>query len=161
MKVTSVYTSAGCRRASTCSDVVSASGLVAFAAGPRLALWDSSVRSDLAPLLRELPDNISQSGKGVSHSFGGHTANLTKVRFIEDDAVVTGDDAGQLRLWRCIERQWTSIEFAQNHGGSVSALAGLRLPKGDLVVSGSSDGALRVWLASAGAIVLHISLHLV
>ncbi|WVR05373.1 hypothetical protein IAU60_002387 [Kwoniella sp. DSM 27419] len=131
MRIEPSYISTGTNRSSSCAASTS-TGLLAFGAGKLLALWDTG-----------------SSTSGVQRTLPGHKGHITTVKLLSEDRFISGDNAGQVRVWaqaegqrwRC-ERQWTA------HAGSVSALGCL---SGTMVLTGGSDGCIKVWKLGKGA----------
>ncbi|MFT7463487.1 MAG: WD40 repeat protein/serine/threonine protein kinase [Pseudohongiellaceae bacterium] len=72
--------------------------------------------------------------------FGPHTGGVTHCRFLDDARVLTGTDAGELRLWD------TEGNLLRDWVGHVGPIQQVRVgPRGELVVSGGSDRSARVW----------------
>ena len=120
-------------------------GLLAFGAGPHLALW--------AP--------ADGPTTGIAALLPGHAATVTAVRFVRDAEgaahVVAGAADGCVRVWRLAagaEPAAAAVEtqcVAGAHAGTVHVVAGCAGRDG-VFASGGADGCVRVWgLRSGGA----------
>ncbi|OCF36604.1 elongator complex protein 2 [Kwoniella heveanensis BCC8398] len=135
MRVEPAYISIGTNRSSSCSAATS-TGLLAFGAGKLLALWDPS---------------SSDSPGGVQKTLPGHRGQITTVKALSKDRFISGDNAGEVRIWEEKENQgWTCERSWKAHMGSISAL-GVNTSEGrgevlnDLVITGGSDGTFKFW----------------
>ncbi|KZW03964.1 WD40 repeat-like protein [Exidia glandulosa HHB12029] len=143
MSATSLYISASTNRQHHAGHCAPGSGLVAFASHKYIALWDTQ----------------NQDGRGVYATLPGHNAEVTCVRFLDDDALLSADEAGELILWtrspdgqaRCMRDldvlttltlpQWILAARTKAHERTVSALT----VYAGVIVTGSSDATLKVW----------------
>ncbi|GAA5895240.1 hypothetical protein JCM8208_005945 [Rhodotorula glutinis] len=135
------YISAACSR-NHASAARPQDGLVAFASGHLVALWQSA-------------DNRSA---GVANTLAGHGADVASLAFAQSpqtsDCFVSGDAKGDARVWRQLDGQWTTLAvLPAAHSGSVSAVEAVEMVRdgGDkayLVLTGGSDAVVKVWTVS-------------
>ncbi|CEQ39450.1 SPOSA6832_00976, partial [Sporobolomyces salmonicolor] len=142
--VTPVYIAAAASR-NNASAVRPEDGLVAFASGHLVALWNSAV----------CPDPASN---GVRKTLAGHQADVSALKFVhqegESSCFVSGDAAGVTRVWSESEGEWTTVATLSGHAGSISSVEALRLPSDGgegrlLVLTGGSDAVIQVWVVTA------------
>ncbi|KAI0370220.1 WD40 repeat-like protein [Pilatotrama ljubarskyi] len=123
-RVEAVYTAASTNRYFQAANV-SPRGLVAFGSGNLVALWDAEDPLD----------------RGVRETLPGHQSVVTCVRFAGENAFVSADDKGVVRLWRRIDSQWQTCATQQAHKASIASLT----VHGRYIVTGASDSAVKVW----------------
>ncbi|TEB30200.1 WD40 repeat-like protein [Coprinellus micaceus] len=121
------YVAASANRFSHVADT-SSEGLVAFGTSNFVALW--------------LADDENDSG--VSRTLPGHQAAVTCVRFIDDNAIVSGDEKGVLLLWTRAGSEWRSVRSIQAHAKPISAISLFR----NILVTGASDSVVKIWAIS-------------
>ncbi|KPV74938.1 uncharacterized protein RHOBADRAFT_44457 [Rhodotorula graminis WP1] len=117
-------------------------GLVAFASGHLVALWQSA----------------DERSAGVTRTLAGHGADVASLAFAQSaqasDCFVSGDAKGDVRIWTQLDRQWTTLAvLPAAHSGSVSAVEAVEIlrdggEKEYLVLTGGSDGVVKVWTVS-------------
>ncbi|GAA6063331.1 hypothetical protein JCM10212_003917 [Sporobolomyces blumeae] len=130
--VTPIYISAAASR-NNASVARTRDGLVLFASGHLIALWDSD----------------DEASRGVKQTLAGHNALVSALKLVQgqDQAFVSGDAQGKVKLWTEIDGKWTTLASLSGHSGSVSAVEAIHLADGTyLVVTGGSDSTIRVWL---------------
>ncbi|BGP40443.1 Elongator subunit elp2 [Rhodotorula kratochvilovae] len=139
-RVDPLYISAACSRNHASAARVQ-DGLVAFASGHLLALWESA----------------SETSAGVKQTLPGHGADVSALAFAQStetsDCLVSGDVKGQARVWREVNGQWTTLAALDAHSGSVSAVEAVELvaegkEKEYLILTGGSDAVVKVWTVS-------------
>ncbi|GAA6050328.1 hypothetical protein JCM3770_002965 [Rhodotorula araucariae] len=135
-----LYVSAACSRNHGSAARVQ-DGLIAFASGHLVALWNSA----------------SENSAGVEQTLPGHGADVSALAFAQStetsDCFVSGDAKGHARVWREADGQWTTLAVLPPHSGSVSAVEAVELiaegkQKNYLVLTGGSDAVLKVWTVS-------------
>ncbi|GAA5820497.1 hypothetical protein JCM11251_003017 [Rhodosporidiobolus azoricus] len=151
-KIDQLLIAAGASR-NNASDCRTSDGLVAFAAGHLIALWNSA----------------DKTSHGVHRTLSGHQGDVSALNFAHDGkgtglktsrVFVSGDAKGVVRVWKETEGQWSTLAVLTGHTGSVSSIEALELPSDDgerdlIVLSGGSDSLLQVWKVSlAGAVEL-------
>ncbi|GAA5868103.1 hypothetical protein JCM3774_001022 [Rhodotorula dairenensis] len=129
-----LYISAACSRSSA-SAARPQDGLVAFASGHLIALWNSA----------------NELSAGVHATLPGHKGDVSALDFVQGSGksryIVSGDATGAVKVWKEHEEQWTPLATPTGHEGSVSAVVGLRLSATEddlLILSGGSDSTIRV-----------------
>ncbi|WVQ98910.1 hypothetical protein IAU59_006041 [Kwoniella sp. CBS 9459] len=142
MRVEPAYISIGTNRSSSCSASTS-TGLVAFGAGKLLALWEPSSSS-----------SSSSASTGVQQTLVGHKGQITTTKLLSRDRFISGDNAGEVRIWSETQQGTSSSGWAgerawKAHAGSISALGCISTTSEgalkDTVITGGSDGTLRFW----------------
>ncbi|CAK9784057.1 WD40 repeat-like protein [Cutaneotrichosporon oleaginosum] len=119
----SAYISIGANRAFSCAAAFD-DGVFAYGAGSTVALWD-----------------MNANGRGVYATLTGHNAHVTTLK-CSGDGFVSGDQAGQVRVWARDGRTFTCTQtFTAHKNSSISALA----VWGDEALTGGSDGIVRRW----------------
>ncbi|KAK4056653.1 Elongator subunit elp2 [Microbotryomycetes sp. JL221] len=144
VRVNTRYIACGANRANVVSARPS-DGLVAFGAGPLVALWNSA----------------SRDRQGVHATLSGHQAQISSLKFLDTCTtskwLATGDDKGTVRLWYQQEptSNWTPHAILTGHTASVSAIALMELPSSQsqqthlLVLTGASDASAQAWTVSS------------
>ncbi|GAA5950694.1 hypothetical protein JCM21900_000482 [Sporobolomyces salmonicolor] len=139
--VTPVYIAAAASR-NNASAARLEDGLVAFASGRLVALWNSA----------------DPASNGVRKTLAGHQADVSALKFVhqegESSCFVSGDAAGVARVWSESEGEWTTVATLSGHAGSISSVEALRLPSDGgegrlLVLTGGSDAVIQVWVVTA------------
>ncbi|GAA6028373.1 hypothetical protein JCM8097_007000 [Rhodosporidiobolus ruineniae] len=122
-------------------------GLVVFAAGHSIALWNSA----------------DEHHSGVHRTLPGHQGDVTALDFAHDGAgdgtrtsrfFVSGDAKGVTRVWKESEGEWTTLAILSGHTGSVASVEALEVESDAsevelLVLTGGSDSVVQVWRVSA------------
>ncbi|GMK54156.1 hypothetical protein CspeluHIS016_0107420 [Cutaneotrichosporon spelunceum] len=117
------YISIGSNRSSSCAAALD-DGLLAYGAGSTVALWD-----------------MNAGGRGVYETLIGHRAHVTTLKR-NSNGFVSGDQAGEVRVWAREGRTFVcTAVFTAHNGSSISALSVLD----DEVLTGGSDGVVRRW----------------
>ncbi|GAA5979745.1 hypothetical protein JCM5350_002033 [Sporobolomyces pararoseus] len=118
-------------------------GLVAFASGHLISLWNSA----------------DEANQGIHATLTGHGAEVSALKFtnLDQQTFVSGDAAGSAKLWRqeseSTDSAWKELaSLKEGHSGSVSTIEALALPeeagkqKQYLVLTGGSDATINVSL---------------
>lgn len=136
MSYKKIYTSIGCNRSSNAADVDS-QGLIAFAAGSYLSIWNPN-------------DKLSN---GVKQTYSGHKGDVRIVKYLQSDRatkdIISGCTSGQLILWKNNNEGYENVVNIDAHEKSISAVGTLRAPivdrTGYLVASAGSESSLKIW----------------
>ncbi|GAA6000085.1 hypothetical protein JCM10207_006046 [Rhodosporidiobolus poonsookiae] len=141
-----VFAAAGASRTSA-QDARSSDGLVAYAAGQVVALFQSA----------------DQHHRGIQQTLPGHQGDVSALKFARDgsgsankhnNVFVSGDSKGVACVWRETEGKWSTLAVLSGHTGSVASVAALELPEESgaagklLVFTGGSDSVIQVWEVS-------------
>ncbi|WWD16158.1 hypothetical protein CI109_100583 [Kwoniella shandongensis] len=135
MRVEPAYISIGSNRASS-SAASTSTGTLAFGAGKFVALW--STQSTSAPYIRA--------------TLPGHKGQVTSLKLLSDNRIVSGDAVGEVRVWKSTDGEvsWEcEVSWEAHKGASISAI-GVVAGKGDgfmgdKIFTGGSDGIVRLW----------------
>ncbi|PPQ63876.1 hypothetical protein CVT24_009502 [Panaeolus cyanescens] len=120
------YVAASANRYSHIADV-SSDSLVAYGSSRFVALWDT------ADIDRDT---------GVHQTLAGHIGNVTSVKFLKNDVLLSTDDQGNLRSWRRQSAdQWSRSAEVHAHKSTITALC----VQENSVITGSSDSSVKVW----------------
>ncbi|VDC06903.1 unnamed protein product [Peniophora sp. CBMAI 1063] len=104
------------------------SSLIAFGSGNLVALWDAADPSE----------------QGVHQTLAGHTSRVTCVHFVTDRCLISGDDAGIVKIWHSLEGEdWSETISVQAHAKSISTLT-YHAGSG-CILTGSSDASVKLW----------------
>ena len=118
MKASTAYISLGVNRASSCAACTS-TGILAFGAGPYVALWDTQVRLALDRRPYAGAHGQNDKFKGVHATLQGHKGQVTAVKLVSDEPgrtkIVSGDTEGNVRVWE--EGQGNSVRTSQHSLG--------------------------------------------
>lgn len=101
MKVSEAYISLGANRSSSCSACTS-TGILAFGAGPFVALWDTQVT--IYPLRFSSPLMKKGSERsGVYATLKGHHGQVTALKLVDEQGgkakLISGDSEGRVIIW--------------------------------------------------------------
>jgi WD40 repeat protein/tRNA A-37 threonylcarbamoyl transferase component Bud32 len=127
-------------------------------------LWDTADREPTFAILRQL--NVPLYGVAVSEDstriavgddrgvvhvlssdgpaipLGDHAGPVFGLAFLPAGGLLSGDDAGSLRLWDPASGQLLAENEQASPGGITSIAVA---PAGDLIATSSADGAIRLW----------------
>ncbi|QLG71015.1 hypothetical protein HG535_0B00530 [Zygotorulaspora mrakii] len=128
-EVTSDAIFIGCNKQTQVSDVHRHEKVVAFGAGKTIAMWRP----------------LNESSNGVYLTLKGHDADVTCVKFMEDNNyVISVSEDHHVKIW-----DFSSLKCIQSVEHYKQTLVALAVVK-NLFVVGSADGLISIWVLQDG-----------
>ncbi|KAK8869580.1 hypothetical protein IAR55_000147 [Kwoniella newhampshirensis] len=135
MRIEPAYVSVGSNRASSCAASTS-SGTLAYGASKFVALWSTD----------------STSTPVIKATLPGHKGQVTTVKLLSGNRIVSGDTSGEVRIWKSADEEATwecEVSWEAHKGASVSAMGAVADPEqgfmSDKIITGGSDAMVKLW----------------